>query len=121
INTEKYEPLYIGITQSGVWKICEKPSKDWEKGECYSAVISPDKEMHGLLVRKKHGYEVHHIDVAFSVIHGKSGEDGSIQGLFELSGIPYVSCDIQSSTICMDKSLTYLVAKNAGIQTPEFW
>lgn len=121
INTEKYEPLYIGITQSGVWKICEKPSKDWEKGECYSAIISPDKEMHGLLVRKKHGYEVHHIDVAFSVIHGKSGEDGSIQGLFELSGIPYVGCDIQSSTICMDKSLTYLVAKNAGIQTPEFW
>ncbi len=52
---------------------------------------------------------------------GKSGEDGSIQGLFELSGIPFVGCDIQSSAICMDKSLTYIVAKNAGIATPAFW
>ncbi|MDR1325302.1 MAG: D-alanine--(R)-lactate ligase [Treponema sp.] len=120
IDSEKYEPLYIGITQSGAWKVCEKPSADWEHGDCRPAVISPDKEAHGLLVINKHGHE-RHIDVVFPVLHGKSGEDGSIQGLLELSGIPYVGCDIQSSVICMDKSLTYIMAKNAGIATPECW
>ena len=44
-----------------------------------------------------------------------------MQGLLELSGIPYVGCDIQSSAICMDKSLAYIVARSAGIATPEFW
>ncbi|MBO9609695.1 MAG: D-alanine--(R)-lactate ligase [Paenibacillaceae bacterium] len=121
LDKEKYEPLYIGITKSGSWKMCEKPGAEWEQGTCYSAVLSPDKNMHGVLVRKNHEYELHHVDVAFPVLHGKSGEDGAIQGLFELSGIPYVGCDIQSSAICMDKSLAYIVAKNAGIATPEFW
>lgn len=121
IDHEKYEPLYIGITKSGVWKMCEEPCADWENGNCRSAVLSPDKKMHGLLVMKNHEYEIHHVDVAFPVLHGKSGEDGSIQGLFELSGIPLVGCDIQSSAICMDKSLAYIIAKNAGIATPECW
>ena len=62
-----------------------------------------------------------HIDAVFPVLHGKSGEDGAVQGLLELSGIPYVGCDIQSSAICMDKSLAYVVARSAGIDTPEFW
>ena len=44
-----------------------------------------------------------------------------MQGLLELSGIPYVGCDIQSSALCMDKSLAYVVARSAGIATPEFW
>jgi D-alanine--(R)-lactate ligase len=55
------------------------------------------------------------------VLHGRLGEDGAIQGLLELSGIPYAGCDIQSSALCMDKSLTYLVAGAAGIATPNFW
>jgi D-alanine--(R)-lactate ligase len=54
-------------------------------------------------------------------LHGKTGEDGAVQGLLELSGIPYVGCDIRSSAICMDKSLAYVVARSAGIDTPEFW
>jgi D-alanine---(R)-lactate ligase len=121
IDTEKYEPIFIGITRSGVWKLCEKPSMDWENENCSSAVLSPDKRMHGLLVRRDKEYQIQRIDAAFSVLHGKSGEDGAIQGLFELSGIPYVGCDIQSSAVCMDKSLAYIIAKNAGIATPKFW
>lgn len=120
IDTEKYEPIYIGITRSGVWKLCEKPHTGWDNENCDSAVLSPDKEMHGLLVKHNHEYQIQHIDVAFPVLHGKMGEDGAIQGLFELSGIPYVGCDIQSSAVCMDKSLTYIVVKNAGVGTPEF-
>jgi D-alanine--(R)-lactate ligase len=120
IDREKYEPLYIGITKSGVWKMCEKPCAEWESGDCCSAVLSPDKKMHGLLVKKTHGYEVRRIDAVFPVLHGKSGEDGAIQGLFELSGIPFVGCDVQSSALCMDKSLAYIVVKHAGVNTPEF-
>ncbi len=62
-----------------------------------------------------------HIDVVFPVLHGTSGEDGAVQGLLELSGIPYVGCDVQSSAICMDKSLAYVVVRSAGVATPEFW
>jgi D-alanine---(R)-lactate ligase len=120
IDTEKYEPLYIGISRSGVWKMCEKPRTDWDNDNCRSAVLSPDRKMHGLLVMQNNGYQIQPIDAAFPVLHGKLGEDGAVQGLFELSGIPYVGCDIQSSAVCMDKSLTYIVVKNAGVGTPDF-
>jgi D-alanine--(R)-lactate ligase len=120
IDTRKYEPLYIGITKCGVWKTCARPSVDWEAGDCRPAVISPDRETHGLLVGARDGWRAVRIDAVFPVLHGKSGEDGAVQGLLELSGIPYVGCGVQSSATCMDKSLAYVVASRAGIDTPEF-
>lgn len=120
IDTEKYEPVYIGITKTGTWKICGKPCAEWENGDCCSAVLSPDRAMHGLIVVKNDEYQIQHIDVVFPVLHGKTGEDGAIQGLLELSGVPYVGCNIQSSAVCMDKSLAYIVVRNAGFNTPDF-
>lgn len=120
IDTGKYEPIYIGITKSGVWKMCERPCAEWESQSCRLAVISPDRKIHGLLVAWYEGFQAQHIDAVFPVLHGKTGEDGAIQGLLELSGIPYVGCDIQSSVICMDKSLAYTAVKNAGIAVPGF-
>lgn len=120
INPEKYEPVYIGITRSGVWKHCKKPCAEWDNDNCCPAVISTDKEMHGMLFLQNGKYQIQHIDVVFPVIHGKTGEDGLIQGLLELSGIPYVGCGVQSSVLCMDKSLAYTVIKNAGIAVPNF-
>lgn len=119
IDTQSYEPIYIGITRSGAWRRCEGPGPGWEDGDCRRAVISPDRETHGLLVAESGGYRRVHIDAVFPVLHGTSGEDGSVQGLLELSGVPYVGCDVQSSAICMDKSLAYVVARGAGIGTPE--
>ncbi len=122
IDTHTYDPIYVGITRAGVWKICEHPSPAWEDGNCHRAVISPDRETHGLLVFENgDDCRAVHIDVVFPVVHGKTGEDGAVQGLLELSGIAYVGCGIQSSAICMDKSLAYTVARSAGIDTPEFW
>ena len=66
-------------------------------------------------------YETISLDLVLPVLHGKLGEDGAIQGLLELSGIPYAGCDVQSSALCMDKSLAYMVASSAGIATPNFW
>lgn len=120
IDTQKYEPVYIGINRSGVWKVCEGPSAGWEDGNCRRAVISPDRETHGLLVVESGECRSVHIDAVFPVLHGRLGEDGAVQGLLELSGIPYVGCDLQSSAICMDKSLAYIVARSAGIETPQF-
>src|SRR4051812_27881850 len=94
IDTRKYEPIYIGITKRGVWKMCDGPHPAWESGDCRRAVISPDRETHGLLVGERGESRAVHIDAVFPVLHGKSGEDGAVQGLLELSGIPYVGCGI---------------------------
>ncbi|KRV47291.1 D-alanine--D-alanine ligase [Wenjunlia vitaminophila] len=121
LDVEKYEPFYIGITQGGDWRLCDGPDTDWEKGNYRPAVLSPDRSVRGLLVLDQGRYETIALDVVLPVLHGKLGEDGAIQGLLELSGIPYIGCDIQSSALCMDKSLAYLVAGSAGIATPNFW
>jgi D-alanine--(R)-lactate ligase len=121
LDTEKYEPFWIGITKSGAWKLCDGPAADWEYGGCRPAVLSPDRTAHGLLVLEKGKYETISLDLVVPVLHGKLGEDGAMQGLLELSGIPYAGCDIQSSALCMDKSLAYMVARSAGIATPNFW
>jgi D-alanine---(R)-lactate ligase len=121
LNTEKYEPFWIGITKSGAWKLCDGPAADWENGGGRPAVLSPDRSAHGLLVLEKGKYETISLDLVVPVLHGKLGEDGAMQGLLELSGIPYAGCDIQSSVLCMDKSLAYMVASSAGIATPNFW
>lgn len=120
INAEKFQPIYIGITKEGAWRLCDRPKIGWEQESCQPAILSPDKAIHGLIVLKEKEYQLIPVDVAFSALHGKTGEDGAIQGLFELSGIPYVGCGIESSVICMDKALTYTVARNAGFLTPNF-
>ncbi|GAA3797851.1 D-alanine--(R)-lactate ligase VanA-Sc [Streptomyces chiangmaiensis] len=121
LDVEKYEPFYIGITRDGAWKLCDGPDADWENGNCRPAVLSPDSSVRGLLVQEQGRYETIPLDVVLPVLHGKLGEDGAMQGLLELSGIPYVGCDVQSSALCMDKSLAYIVARSAGIATPNFW
>ena len=55
------------------------------------------------------------IDVAFPVLHGLNGEDCTVQGLFELAGIPYVGPHVSASAVAMDKTLTKLVVDNAGV------
>ena len=121
LDPGKYEPFWIGITASGAWKLCDGPGANWESHGNRPVVLSPDRSVHGLLVLERERYDMIRLDVVLPVLHGKLGEDGAIQGLLELSGIPYAGCDIPSSALCMDKSLAYLVAGNAGIATPRHW
>jgi D-alanine--(R)-lactate ligase len=121
IDTEKYEPIYVGITKSGAWKQCEKPCAAWERGDCRPAALFPDRSVRGLLALSAGRCEIIPVDAVFPVIHGKTGEDGAVQGLLELAGIPYVGCGVQSSAVCMDKSLAYIAAKDAGIAVPAFF
>lgn len=120
LDTRKYEPFWIGITTSGAWKLCDGPGAEWENGSSRPAMLSPDRSVHGLLVLERGRYEAIGLDLVLPVLHGKLGEDGAMQGLLELSGIPYVGCDVQSSALCMDKSLAYMVARSAGVATPNF-
>ncbi len=121
LDLGKYEPLWIGITTTGAWKLCDGPGSNWESRDSLPVVLSPDRSVHGLLVLERERYDMIRLDVVLPLLHGKLGEDGAIQGLLELSGIPYVGCDIPSSALCMDKSLAYIVAGNAGIATPKHW
>ncbi len=121
LDPEAYDPYWIGITKSGDWRLCEGPEPSWEDGAHRPVVLSPDRSVHGLLVLDEGSYEPIRLDVVLPVLHGKLGEDGAIQGLLELSGIPYVGCDVQSSALCMDKSLAYTVVSEAGIATPTCW
>ncbi|HEY3502130.1 MAG TPA: D-alanine--(R)-lactate ligase [Actinocatenispora sp.] len=121
LDPERYEPFWIGITRSGAWKLCDGPDTDWEAGDTRAALLSPDRTVRGLLVLENGRYEAIGLDLVLPVLHGKLGEDGAMQGLLELSGIPYVGCDVQSSALCMDKSLAYAVVRSAGIATPNFW
>ncbi|SFY44924.1 D-alanine--(R)-lactate ligase [Streptomyces atratus] len=121
IDLDKYEPFYIGITKSGAWKLCDSPGLDWESGSCRPALLSPDRSIRGLLVLEQGRYNTINLDVVLPILHGRLGEDGAMQGLLELTGIPYAGCDVQSSALCMDKSLAYQITRSAGIATPKFW
>ncbi|NLF74894.1 MAG: D-alanine--(R)-lactate ligase, partial [Chloroflexi bacterium] len=99
LDTCKYEPILIGITRQGEW-LRYTGSADriadgtWISDEsCVPAAISPSPSAHGVLVLHDHGLERIWIDVAFPILHGRLGEDGTVQGLLELSGIPFVGCD----------------------------
>jgi D-alanine--(R)-lactate ligase len=121
LDPGRYDAFWIGITKEGAWKLCDGPDANWENGSGRPAALSPDPSVHGLLVLENGRYEAINLDVVLPILHGKLGEDGAIQGLLELSGIPYVGCDVQSSALCMDKSLAYIVAGSAGIATPRYW
>lgn len=120
IPRDKYDVIMIGITKDGRWleytgDVADIASMKWENEPARSAVISPDRSHHGLLLMDGNSVEVCPIDVCFPVLHGKNGEDGTIQGLFQLAGIPFVGCDMLSSANCMDKALTHTVLEAAGI------
>ena len=121
LDLEKYEPVYVGITPGGAWRLCAGPHPGWEQASCRPAVLSPDADVHGLLVADGGRYQAVRLDVVLPVLHGRTGEGGALQGLLELSGIPYVGCDLQASVLCMDKALAYATATSVGVATPRHW
>lgn len=128
INREKYNVITLGITKQGNWLLYQGETKfiadgSWENDpRNISAFISPDRKTNGIIAFFNEYTKIIPIDVIFPVLHGKNGEDGTIQGLFELCGIPYVGCDTLSSSICMDKAFTHSLLNSADIeQTPYLW
>ena len=125
LNPEKYHVILLGITREGKWlKYSGDTSRiqndTWQKHHsCVPAVISPDCNVHGVLVMDGGKIATIPIDVAFPILHGKNGEDGTIQGLFEMAGISCVGCGTLSSALCMDKDMAHRLVRLAGIKTPD--
>lgn len=119
-DPEKYELYPIGITKDGRWRLVtgsyDAIQSDLWQDDMHSvpAILSPDASVHGLEIFGQEHRRVR-IDVAFPVLHGRGGEDGTLQGLLELSGIPYVGCGVMASANCMDKGTAKILFAAAGI------
>ena len=120
LDSEKYYVIPVGITKSGKWMIYNGPIENIKNGECTPAILSPDASQKGLLKLVGDKAKLIPIDLAFPVLHGKYGEDGTIQGLFELAQIPYVGNGVLSSSVSMDKAFTKIIAKNAKITQAKY-
>ncbi len=111
IPGEKYEKHLVGITKNGEWMYYTSdtaliPQCKWaEEPSNVSAMLCPNKGL--VLLDGKNS--VIKIDVIIPVLHGKNGEDGTIQGLFELCSIPYVGCGVVASSVSMDKAYTKII------------
>lgn len=119
---DKYNVIAVGITKDGEWykydgDVSLLPGEKWleDSSKLTRVMLSPSHRDHGLMVFNGGGFTLLHIDVAFPVLHGKNGEDGTIQGLLQIAGIPFVGCDMLSSACCMDKAVTNALADQAGI------
>lgn len=120
-----FTPVMIGISRKGDWFYfqgdIEKIAEDtWcNEEDCIPAFLSPDRGRHRLIVREKEKMSDISVDVAFPVLHGKNGEDGTIQGLIELAGIPLAGCGTLASALCMDKDRAHRLVQAAGVRVPE--
>ncbi len=125
LDRERYNIITVGITKEGKWYLYQGAVEriadgSWEQSTgLKEAFVSPSKSQGGLVVLSAGGYETIHIDKCFPVLHGKNGEDGTVQGLLTLAGIPYVGPNVVSSALCMDKVYAKMILEHHGIpQTP---
>lgn len=128
LDSEKYDIFAIGITKTGEWYLYTgdfKNIKDggWEKDDenKAKAIISPDASDKAVLVFKDDKVLKIKPDVIFPVLHGEYGEDGTIQGLLELSHIPYVGMGVMASANGMDKTSSKIVFSDAGIPQADWY
>lgn len=117
IDRNKYDIVAMGITKNGEWYLYEDdiellPDDKWLNGKKRKAYITPDSSVGGIVTEDG---ETIKLDAVFPVLHGKNGEDGTVQGLLQLAQIPFVGCDATSSGSCMDKAVTNAVADAFGI------
>ncbi len=123
IDNKKYDIVMIGITKEGNFYLYNGSVDDIESNKwfsektCKKITISSNRMDHGFIIIETN--KIIKIDIAFPILHGKNGEDGRLQGLFELAGIPYVGCGMTSSAICMDKFIAHELVKSNGIIVPK--
>lgn len=124
LDRKRYEPILVGITRQGDWFLyrgAESKIEDdtWSEDENLIPVsLSLNRSDHALLLLEKERAEKLPIDAAFPVLHGKNGEDGTVQGALELAGIPVAGCGVLSSALCMDKDRAHRLVQAAGIPVP---
>ncbi|MGI6561835.1 MAG: D-alanine--D-alanine ligase family protein [Clostridia bacterium] len=112
IDREKYDVRLFGITKKGVWYLYEGNTENIENG---SWVKEAEQGPQPLYKTEQFIKELKNIDIVFPVLHGKNGEDGTIQGFLQVLDIPYVGCGVLASSGCMDKSIAKAVFETVGI------
>ena len=126
IDRSRYNITTVGITKEGRWLLTPATADMIEDGswENFSfnrdCTLSVDKMHPGLIALRSDGYDILNVDCIFPILHGKNGEDGTIQGLFELAGIPYVGCSCAASACAMDKEITKRLVAPTGVKQAKF-
>lgn len=119
IDREKYAVTLLGITKEGKWYVFEGDSAKIADGSWVSdtknlteATLSPSYGEKALILADGRNIKV---DIMYPAVHGENCEDGRLQGLFELAGIPFVGPSCLASAICMDKSVTKAIINGTDI------
>ena len=126
IDSEKFDIIPIGITRSGEWfhytgSMDNLLNNTWfeDSSKLFPIVVSQNRSVKGFLECSGDCYKTVKLDLVLPVLHGKNGEDGTLQGLFELAGIPIIGCNTLSSALCMDKDRAHKLANLAGVAVPK--
>lgn len=126
IDRTRYELVLIGIDREGSWyryngDLNGIADDTWHSTDkvCTPIMISPDRKHHGLIEIRKDGIKFTKIDAAFPVLHGKNGEDGTVQGVIELAGIPLIGCGTLCSALCMDKDRAHKLVQAVDVIIPK--
>ena len=122
LDRSRYLPIPVGITRNGQWRyyagpLDAIPEDRWQEEPWIPCALCPDRGSGKLLLLDGSGSSLS-FDAAFPVLHGKNGEDGTLQGLLELAGIPVIGCGTLSSALCMDKDRAHKLVALAGIKVP---
>lgn len=124
IDPDRYHLILIGIDRDtgkwfwyrgGVGKITRDCWRTQE--ECTPVFPSVDRTVHGVCYMEGAELRSISLDAALPILHGKNGEDGTLQGMLELMGIPVIGCGLLSSALCMDKELAHRIVRMGGIKT----
>ncbi len=125
LNKDKYEIIPVGITREGDWyryngAFGHIADNTWaeDSAELIPVAVSISNSTRGIIEFYQDTSKITEIDLAFPILHGKNGEDGSVQGLFELAGIQVIGCDTLSSALCMDKDRAHKLVHAVGIAVP---
>ena len=126
INHDKYDIIPIGITRNGDWyhykgRYENIANNTWsgDRDNLYPVTVSVSHSQKGIWEFDEDQYTAVHIDLVFPILHGKNGEDGTLQGMFELSGIPVIGCNTLASALCMDKDRAHKLVSLAGVKVPK--
>ncbi len=120
MDRDRFNPVTLGITRDGGWYHYDGPAEKilndaWQESAVPAALsLDPGKRVVYTFPQLK----TIPIDVIFPVLHGKNGEDGTVQALAELAGIPLAGCGVLASALCMDKDRAHRLAAQAGIRVP---
>ena len=124
IDDNKYDIYMIGINQKGEWlhfdgHIDMIRDDLWQQHASCHVMLCPEPEKQSIMEIKGDKVSYRHIDAIMPIMHGKNGEDGTLQGLIEISQIPLIGCDVLSSSLCMDKQRAHDLIAHHGIKVPK--